>query len=87
MAGPLRGCGKWREFLSRYNIVVVYKPGAENNAADRMSRWAYPARLADHRNFHGSEADLEGVTKWEASGRERSNSSWQQPSILATFWR
>ena len=69
MAGPLGRRGRWHEFLSRYTIVVVYKPGVENNATDRMSRWAYPARLADDMNFHGSDADVEGVTQWEASER------------------
>ena len=65
------GCRDWwHEFLSRYNIVVVYKSRVEKDAADGMSRWAYPAGLADDRNFHGSHADLEGVTQWEASERE-----------------
>ena len=68
---PLGRRGRWQEFLSRYNIVVVYKPGTENDAADGMSRWAYPAGLADDMNFHGSDADLEKVTPWEASEREK----------------
>ena len=29
MAGPLGRRGRWHEFLSRYNIVVVYKPGVQ----------------------------------------------------------
>ena len=70
MAGTLGRCGQWHEFLSRYNIVVVYKPGVENDAADGMSRWAYPAGSAAGKNFHGSDADLEGVTQWEASERK-----------------
>ena len=40
MAGPLGRHGTWHKFLSRYNIVVVYNQGVENDAADRMSRWA-----------------------------------------------
>ena len=71
MAGPLGRRGRWHEFLSRSNIVVVYKLGVENDAANEMSRWAYPVGLADDTNFHGSDADLEGVTQWEASGREK----------------
>jgi hypothetical protein len=39
--------GRWHEFLSRYNIVVVYKEGERNAMADGLSRWAYPAGLAD----------------------------------------
>ena len=47
MAGTLGGRGRWHKCLSRYNILVVYKPGVKNNAADRMSCWAYGAGLAD----------------------------------------
>ena len=56
MAGPLGRPGRWHEFLSRYHIVVVYKPGKDNDVADRMSRRAYTAGLADHTNFYGSDA-------------------------------
>ena len=70
MAGPLGRRGRWHEFLSRYNIVAVYKPGADNVIADGLSRWAYPAGVADDTNFHGSDADLEGVMRWEAKERE-----------------
>ena len=70
MLGPLGRHGRWHDFLSRYNIVVVYKPGVQNDAADRMSRWAYPAGLADDTNCHGSDACLEGVSQWEASERQ-----------------
>ena len=66
MAGPLGRRGRWHEFLFRYNIVVVYKPGKDNDVADEMSRWAYPAGLADDTNFHGSDADLKGYEDWEA---------------------
>ena len=51
MAGPLGRRGRWHEFFSRYNMVVVYKQGVENDAADGMSRWAYPAGLADEQTF------------------------------------
>ena len=71
IAGPLGRRGRWHEFLSRCNIVVVYKPGVENHAADGMSRGAFPARLADDENFHGSDADLEGVTQWDASEQKK----------------
>ena len=70
MAEPLGRQG-WHEFLSRYNIVVVYKPGPDNAAADGMSRWACPAGLADDSNFHRSDAGLERVTHCEASEREK----------------
>ena len=71
MAGTLGRRGQWHKFLSQYNIVVFYRPGVENDATDRMSHWAYPAGLVDDTNFHGWDADLEGVTQWEASEREK----------------
>ena len=64
MAGPLGRRGRWHEFLSRYNIVVVYKPGKDNDVADGMSRWAYLAGLADDTNLHGSDADLKEYEDW-----------------------
>ena len=60
MAGPPGHRSRWHEFLSRHNVVVVYKPGKDNDVADRMSRWAYPAGLANDTNFQGSDADLKG---------------------------
>ena len=57
LSGPLGRRGRWHDFLSRYHVEVVYKPGKDNTVADWLSRWAYPARLADDTNFHGSYAD------------------------------
>ena len=54
MAGPLGRRGQWHEFLSRYNIIVVYKPGVEKDGPGGMPCWAYPAGLADDTNFHSS---------------------------------
>ena len=31
-----------------------------------MSRWVYPAGLADDTNFHGSDANVKGYEDWEA---------------------
>ena len=66
MAGPLGRGGRWHEFLRSYNIVVVYKPGKDNVVADGLSRRAFPAGEADDTNFLWSDADLEGVSRWEA---------------------
>ena len=73
MAGPLGRRGRWHEFLSRYNIVVVYKPGKDNDIADGMSRSAYPAGLADDTNFHYSDADLKGYEEWEAQEKAQND--------------
>ena len=60
ISGPLGRRGCWHEFLSRFNLFIQYRPGKDNEAADALSRWAYPAGEAQHTNFHGSDCDLEG---------------------------
>ena len=49
---------------------MVYKPGKDNIVADGLSRWAYPAGLADDTHFHGSDADQKGVMKQERELKE-----------------
>ena len=87
IAGPLGRRSWWHEFLSRYNIVDVYKPEVEKDAADGMSRWAYPAGLADDTNFHGWDADLEGETQWVGSEREKEQQAIEANQYPAKFWR
>ena len=53
LSGPLGRRCRWHEFLSWDHIEGVYKPSKDNTVADGLSRWAYPARLADNTNFHG----------------------------------
>ena len=62
LSGPLGRRGRWHEFLSRFNLVIRYCPGEINTTADAMSRWAYPAGVAQDSNFHGSDQDLQGWT-------------------------
>ena len=71
LPGPLGRRGWWHEFLSRYHIEVVYKPGNDNTVTDGLSRWAYPAGLADDTNFHGSDANQKGVVKQGRELKER----------------
>ena len=81
MAGPLGRRGRWHEFLSQYNIVVVYSPVKDKDVADGMSRWAYPAGLADDTSFHGSGADLKGYEDWEAQEKTRNDALIDRLSI------
>ena len=71
LSGPLGRRGRWDEFLCRYHIEVVYKPGKDNTVADGLSRWAYPAKSADDTNSQGSDADQKGVMKQERELKER----------------
>ena len=71
LSGPLGRRDRWHEFLSRYHIEVVYKPSKDNTVTDGLSRWAYPAGLADDTNFHGSDGDQKGVMKQERELKER----------------
>ena len=74
LLGPLGRRGRWHEFLSWYHIEVLYEPGKDNTVADGLSRWAYPAGLADDTNFHGSDAHRKGVMKQERDLKEREQS-------------
>ena len=71
LSGPFGGRGRLHEFVSRYHIEVVYKPGKHNTVADGLSWWAYQAGLADDTSFHGSDADQKGVMKQERKCKER----------------
>ena len=71
LPGPLGRRARWHEFLSRYHMEVVYEPGKDNTVADGLSRWAYPAGLADDTNFCSSDADQKGVMKQERELKER----------------
>ena len=57
VSGPLGRRGRWPEFLSSFDIEVIYLPGPENVVADALSRWPYPAGLDQDCTFHGSLAD------------------------------
>ena len=46
--------GRWHEFLSQFNIEVVYWEGSKHAVSDALSRWAYPAGLEEgDASFHG----------------------------------
>ena len=46
---------RWHETLSQFDLEVVYVPGPQNEVADAMSRYAYPASSArEDIGFHGS---------------------------------
>ena len=53
---------RWHEKLSRFHLTVVHIPGAENQVADAMSRWAYPAGQGyGDISVHGNEEDDEAM--------------------------
>ena len=45
-SGPVGRRSRWHEFLSKFDLTVEYLPGKVNDAADSLSRWAYPASQA-----------------------------------------
>ena len=49
---------------------MAYKPGKDNTVTDALARWAYPARLAEDTNFHGSDADQKVVITRERDLKE-----------------
>ena len=75
ISGPMGRRGRWHEFLSRFNLFIEYRPGEDNEGADALSRWAYPAGEAQDTNFHGGDADLLGWTEAERAERDRVRSA------------
>ena len=77
ISGPVGRRGRWHEFLSRFNLFIEYRPGEDNEGADALSRWAYPAGEAQDTNFHGGDADLLGWTEAERAERDSVRSALQ----------
>ena len=53
MIGAVGRRGRWHEFLSQFNLNIIYIPGKEHHVSDALSRWAYPAGLEADISFHG----------------------------------
>ena len=63
-SGPRGRRGRWHEILSTFDLEIQYLPGEENEIADAMSRWAYPATSARQDvSWHGSKEAKEEVEK------------------------
>ena len=63
-SGPLGRRARWHQILSKFDISVGYIPGKENDVADILSRWAYPASQAlKDISIHGNIHDMEEVTE------------------------
>ena len=45
-SGPVDRRARWHQILSKYDLSLWYIPGEENEVADILSRWAYPASQA-----------------------------------------
>ena len=57
-SGPLGRRCRWHETFSRFALDVLYVPGKDNEVADAMSRWVYPASQAwSDVSRHGSLQD------------------------------
>ena len=54
MIGSVARRGRWHEFLSQFNLEIVYVPGKEHKVSDALSRWIYPASTdTQEKTFHG----------------------------------
>ena len=74
VSGPLGRRGRWHGFLSRFNLVIEYCKGENNDGPDALSCWAYPAGLAQDVSIHGSAQDVES---WNESERQENVRSQQ----------
>ena len=64
LSGPIGRRARWHKILSRFDLTVGYIPGKENDIADILSRWAYPASQAFRDiSVHGNIHDVEEAEK------------------------
>ena len=71
LCGPAGRRARWHEFLSLFDLHVVYLPGKYNTVADALSRWAYPASEAClSTKIHATEQDHGLVMQWDAEERQ-----------------
>ena len=57
-SGPVGRRSRWFQIFSKFDLSVGYIPGKNNQIADVLSRWAYPASQALRDiSKHGSEKD------------------------------
>ena len=63
MAGPIGRRGRWHQFLSTFDIEVIYVKGEDQQVGNILSRWSYPAhQAAPDVSIHGCDTDVLG---WE----------------------
>ena len=92
MIGSVARRGRWHEFLSQFNLEVVYVPGSEHKVSDALSRWAYPASVdTQERTFHGDSraqkfADLADELENEMDFKEARIQVLQQ-SLFQEIWK
>jgi hypothetical protein len=70
-SGPAGRRGRWHEFLSRFNLEILYIRGEDNVVGDAASRWMYPAGAAEDVCFDGGVADRDEVAAWDAEDHAR----------------
>ena len=69
MSSVGRRC-RWHDFLSQFNLVVVYTPGYTQKVADPLSRapWYYPGNPDEgDATFHGSAEAAEFAARADAA--------------------
>ena len=76
-SGPIGRRARWHQILSKYDLTVGYIPGKENNIADILSRWAYPASQAFlDISKHGNAKDVEEMKEIIRQEKELEKSAW-----------
>jgi len=70
-SGPVGRRARWHQIFSKFDLTVGYIPGKENQIADILSRWAYPASQALRDiSKHGSLEDKEAMEEIIQQERE-----------------
>ena len=82
MAGCIGRRGRWHQFLSTFDVEVIYVEGEDQQMPDILSRWSYPPhQAAPDVSIHGCETDVLG---WEQD--EQEVEAWTD-SELQFSWR
>ena len=70
-SGPVGRRSRWHQIFSKFDLSVGYIPGTNNQVADVLSRWAYPASQALRGiSKHGSSDDDAEMRELIESERE-----------------
>ena len=67
MMGAVGRRGRWHEFLSQFNLEIVYVPGKDHHVSDALSRWAYPAGLEADISFHGPQSSADYAARCDTA--------------------
>ena len=83
MVGAIGRRSRWHEYLSQFNLEIIYVPGKDHKVSDALSRWAYPAGLDADATFHGSAENAHYASQCDAA--ENLYDNFPTSAVLSPF--